>query len=115
MGGDLHVICILFVKCQKSLKMLSPTLTSAKMWETLPLPLSGTCSWAGDPSVQGLPGQQTRGGRVTLDVPSVKWAIIITTTTEPHTSQTRVSGGQTRMWHKPWHVVGAEEWSWGGY
>lgn len=67
MSGDLHVICMQFAYCllnvKKGLKMLSPTPTSAKKQETLPLLLSGTCAWAGDPLVQGWPGQQTRGER----------------------------------------------------
>lgn len=41
-------------------------------------------------------GSRPEENGVTLDAPSVKWVIILTTTDNPFSWQTRVSGGQAQ-------------------
>lgn len=62
MGGDLHVICIVFVKCQTGLKRSPPTPAAAPTFSqeagNPPLPPSGTSAWVGTPPFRGCWGSR---------------------------------------------------------
>lgn len=74
MGGDLHVICILFVKCQNGLKGFpcppSPAPTLSQEAGTPPLPLLGTPAWAETPQFRGCWGSSP--GKADLGHPICK-------------------------------------------
>lgn len=74
MGGDLHVICIVFVKCQTSLKRSPPPPPppppSVKKQETLPFLHQGPPPGLG-PLRSGAAGAAAPR-RMTSDTPSVK-------------------------------------------
>ena len=114
MGGDLHVICIVFVKCQNGLKRSLPPPCrrrpppSVKKQETLPLLHQGPPPGLG-PLSSGAAAGAAAPRRMTSDTPSVKRAIIPATTTR---GPSPVSRGRPRMGHRLGHAVGAEEWSW---
>lgn len=81
MGGNLHVICIVFVKCQNCLKcspLPRPPSTFSQDAGNAPLPPSGTPLGQGPLSsgAAGAAAQRT----MTSDTPSVKGAIIPATT-----------------------------------